>query len=415
MAWFYQRFLHNSLLDFLFAGFSIPSQPPAAPGSRYFAQKGNVVFRTGWNEDDAVLLFSAGPNFNHNHADQGSFLLQAFGENLVREAGYANYYQDPYYDSFFKQAIGHNTVLVDRDPASQEVADTLRFPALHQYPHITDVITSRTVGMVASQLAPVYRGRLKTYQRRILMVGSDYLVVADDLAVNRSPAQFDWLLHLPDVASVKSEGDTAWYAGAKAALAARALLPAGAAARVESGHIPYAVFNPSAPAEPPWNPAILEFGTAHPSETARFLVILAPARTASGARAVVSGARPIDVEDWAGFETTGDRRDIVMLRKGAARRESSFDGWSNDAAFWMTRQAAGGIALLAAESVTTWKRGGRVLFTCDTPLSFAADYRAGAIELTVNAPQPATATIARPDGTLARLSVPAGQHDFTVR
>lgn len=414
-AWLYQRFPHSSLLDFLFADFSIPSQPPTAPGSRYFAQKGNVVFRTGWSEDDAVLLFRAGPNFNHNHADQGSFLLRAFGENLVREAGYANYYQDPYYDSFFKQAVGHNTVLVDRDPASQEVADTLRFPALHQYPRITGVLTSRGVDMVASQLEPVYRGRLKTYQRRILMVGSDYIVVSDDLAANRSPAQFEWLLHLPDKASVKSEGDTAWYAGAKAALAVRAVLPAGAAAHVESGHIPSAVFNPSAPAEPPQNPAILEFSTGRPSAAARFLVILVPARTESDARKVVAAARPIDVEGWAGFEIAGDRRDIVMLRKGAARQESSFEGWSCDAAFWMARQAPGGNALLAAESVTTLKHGGRVLFACDKSVSFAAEHEAGAVELTVVAPQAATATVARPDGTLVRLSVPAGQHSFTVR
>ena len=71
--------------------------------------------------------------------------------------------------------------------------------------------------------------------------------------------------------------------------------------------------------------------------------------------------------------------------------------------------------LLAAESVTTLKQDGRVLFACDNPASFAADYQADAIELTVNAPQPTTATIARPDGRLSRLSVPAGQHNFTVQ
>ena len=114
--WYYDHFPHQSLADFLFADFSIPSRPPAA-GSRYFPDKGSVVLRRG----DTMLLYRAGPNFNHNHADQGSFLLRAFGEDLITEAGYSDYYKDPYYDSYFKQAIGHNTVLVDarsREPGS---------------------------------------------------------------------------------------------------------------------------------------------------------------------------------------------------------------------------------------------------------------------------------------------------------
>ena len=426
-AWFYNRFPHTSLLDFLFAPSTASASPPPAPGSRYFAGKGNVIFRTGWTEDAAILLFRAGPNFNHNHADQGSFLLRAFGENLAVEGGYADYYRDPHYDSYFKQAIGHNVVLVDQDPASQEIADTLRFPALSRYPRIQDVLLGPSVGIMASDLRQVYRGRLRSYERSILMVGSDYLVVSDDLVANRTPARFDWLLHLPDLARVKTEGETGWYAGPKAALAVRALLPSGASWSVETGPIPYSVFNPSAPAAPPPNPAILELGAPHPAPQTRFLVLLAPARTEAGARAFVSAVRPIRQAGWAGFETRGspenhgnpgnpeDREDLVLFRQGAPGQETPYADWSTDAAVCLSRRALGRDALLAARSVTMLKRSGRVLFASDRPVTFAADYHPDRVELTVNAPEPAKASIARPDGSLAGLSLPAGQHSFTLR
>jgi len=414
-AWFYDRFPHRSLSDFLFADFSLAAEPPPAPGSRYFPQKGNVVMRSGWGDDDAILLVRAGPNFNHNHADQGSFLLRAFGENVVTEGGYADYYRDAHYDSYFKQAIGHNTVLVDRDPESQEIADTLRFPALNQYPRITDVLLSPSVGLAASELQQVYRGRLGSYRRSILMAGSDYVVISDDLAANGAAAQFDWLLHLPDVAKVRIAGDTGWYAGPKAALAVRALAPGDAAVRVESGHIPYSVFNPLAPAAPPPNPAILVIGAREAAKETRFLVLLAPARSEPDAREFVSAARAIDVASWVGFESHGKTEDLVMFRKGARGQEAAYAAWSTDAAAWLTRRGGGGDTLVAAQSATTLKRDGRILFACDKPASFAADYRTAGIELTISAAEPAKARIARADGTLAELSIPPGQHNFTVR
>ncbi len=150
--WYYDHFPHQSLADFLFADFSIPSRVPPAESSRYFPDKGSVVLRSGSGEAGVTLLYRAGPNFNHNHADQGSFLLRAFGENLVTEAGYSDYYKDPYYASYFKQAIGHNTVLVEGDAESQEVADNATFRALDRHPQITDVLLSPALDAVASEL-----------------------------------------------------------------------------------------------------------------------------------------------------------------------------------------------------------------------------------------------------------------------
>ncbi|HET9788471.1 MAG TPA: heparinase II/III family protein, partial [Pyrinomonadaceae bacterium] len=183
IRWYYSQFDRPSLSKFIFYDDSVPLQPPRLPTSRIFRDKGNAVFRSGWDKDAIIFLYRAGPNFNHHHADQGSFLINAFGENLVTEGGWSDYYKDPYYATFFTQAVGHNTILVDRNPESQSIADTPQFKALNSYPRITHSITSEFYDGVVSELPSVYQNRLAGYVRSIVFVKPYYFVVFDDLRV----------------------------------------------------------------------------------------------------------------------------------------------------------------------------------------------------------------------------------------
>ncbi len=188
MRWFYSRFDRPSIQQFIFYDDSVQPKSPAAAGiptSTIFEDKGNAVFRTGWGEDSITMLFRAGPNFNHHHADQGSFLITAFGEPLVTEAGWSDYYKDPYYATFFTQAVGHNTVLVDGNPESQVIPDTPQFKALNDYPRITDSITSEFYDGVGSDLSSVYPDRIERYTRRMVFLKPNYFVVYDDLKTRR--------------------------------------------------------------------------------------------------------------------------------------------------------------------------------------------------------------------------------------
>ena len=81
MRWYFAQFDRPSLAKFIFYDDSVTPQPPKLPTSRIFRDKGNAVFRSGWDKDAIIFLYRAGPNFNHHHADQGSFLINAFGEN----------------------------------------------------------------------------------------------------------------------------------------------------------------------------------------------------------------------------------------------------------------------------------------------------------------------------------------------
>jgi hypothetical protein len=385
LGWFYDQFQHSEIRDLIFFNDSPPPQLPALPTSRIFRDKGNAVFRTGWGKDDLVFLFRAGPNFNHNHADQGGFLLTAFGEPLITEAGWSDYYKDPYYATFFTQAIGHNTVLVDGNPESQVLPDTPQFAALNAYPKITDAITSEFYDAVGSDLVSVYRDRLNRYTRRIVFVKPYYFVIFDDLAANGAPATFDWLLHLPDRSRVTAASGLALYSAANAALAVRTLAPA-AAVTVRDGHLPYATFATSTPKVTPPQPAFLDLQTAQPAGAAMFLTALVPARTREAARAVANQMTAINGAGFIGVRTDrGVERDVVLFRSGAASGSLRYEDYATDAAACTVTQSGARLKLLAVEQGRFFARGGRSLLTSDTGVSLAASYGENVIEAACDA------------------------------
>ncbi len=396
MRWYYAQFDRPSLSKFIFYDDSVapqppqPSRTPKLPTSRIFRDKGNAVFRSGWDKDAIILLYRAGPNFNHHHADQGSFLLNAFGENLVTEAGWSDYYKDPYYATFFTQAIGHSTVLVDGNPESQSIADTPQFAALNSYPRITDAVTSEFYDSVGSELESVYQNRLGRFTRRIVFVKPHYFVIFDDLVARDKPARFDWLLHLPDRSRIETQDKLAIYRGKQAALAVRAFAPEDLEVRVRVGRVPYHDFATRTPLATPAQPAFLDLATK-PMQATRFLVALVPARTSAAAQAQAGTMSKVEHEQGVGIRTTrGSETDLVMFRAFGQRHAGpsqllAYDKWLTDAVSWSVTEASERLVLLSAHNARTVSRSGRQLFSSDKPASFAAHFDAERVRASVSA------------------------------
>ncbi len=432
--WFYEQFAHNSIVDFIFFDDSTAPQPPRLPTSRIFWKKGNATFRTGWERDDLVFLFHAGANFNHSHADQGAFLLTAFGEPLITEAGWSDYYKDPYYATFFTQAAGHNTVLVDENPESQTFPDTAQFAALDSYPKITDAITSEFYDAVGSDLTSVYRNRLSRYARRIVFVKPYYFVVFDDLIANGEPANFNWLLHLPDRTRITNTSELALYKADKASLAVRTLAPNNIKLSVKDGRIPYHIFSARTPQVPPALPAFLDLQTTTKSNAAQFLIALVPARTDREARDLASGMTELKSGNLVGLRAKrGEETDFVMFRVGTAKDESSYETWKTDADAWTVTQNKGQMKLFAVQNARSFTESGRFLFSSENPASVATSYNANNIDVALYAAtttkmqifvganpvrvmidgREVNANFNRADGTIS-INVPAGQHDLKI-
>lgn len=437
IRWFYQLFDHSSLIDFIFFDDLVQPNPPTLPASRIFFDKGYASLRSGWKPDDWLLLFRAGPTFNHNHSDQGSFLLTAFGENLISEAGWSDYYKDPYYETFFTQAIGHNTVLIDGDAMSQTIADTAQFPALNNHPRITDAITSEFYDAVSSDLSSVYKGRLTRYTRRIVFLKPHYLVVYDDLAAKDVPANFDWLLHLPDRARTTAGKSSALYKGTNAALAVQVLGPADSQLSIRNGRIPYPVFSASTPKAVPAQPAFLDVHTGAPTNALQFLVGLVPARTADEAQSTAARMSRIDGSGFVGMRTSrGNENDLIVFRTSNTSGVSRYQDWTTDAEAWSLTQAGDRLRMFAVQLARSFTRTGRVLIRSDQPISLAANYQ-NEVSVSYSASSPTKLTLfvgsapasmlidqtALPEsggsfdrnaGTIT-LAVPAGRHNLTIR
>lgn len=387
VRWYYSQFDRPSLSKFIFYDNSVEPKAPTLPTSRIFWDKGNAVFRSGWAKDDLVFLFRAGPNFNHHHADQGSFLLSGFGENLISEAGWSDYYKDPYYATFFTQAVGHNTVLVEGNPESQSIADTPQFSALNNYPRITDAVTTDFRDSLSSELSSVYQNRLEQFTRRIVFVKPHYFVVFDELKVKGAPARLDWLLHLPNRNFVDTAGDLVVYRGKGAALAVRKFAPDDCEMNILPGRVPYPEFAARTPATLPAAPAYLNL-TTRPATKTNLLAALIPSRSVESARSLAANMSEIHDSKWLGIMTKRtSETDLVMFRVTGVTGSASYGQWLTDAVAWTVTESNERPSILSAHSVSMISLKGRTLFRSDKPVSFAAQFNADAIVATVSVTQ----------------------------
>ncbi|MFB3905544.1 MAG: heparinase II/III family protein [Acidobacteriota bacterium] len=409
IRWYYGNFNRPSLTKFLFFDDLVAPVAPSLPPSRHFEVKGNAILRTGWGPDDAILVFRAGPNFNHNHCDQGSFLLRAFGENLITEAGWSDYYKDPYYEAYFTQAAGHNTVLVNGDPESQALPDTLQFPALNRYPKITGFLSGDSLDAVESRLEAVYKGRLKTFTRRLVFLKPNYLVVFDDLVTDGSPAWFSWRLHVADKDRIKLLPGAAVYEGKKAALAAKAFSPNPSEWQMGEGHIPYPVLSTQAPLPPPPVPGYLELRSGSVDKT-QFLVVLIPSRTAEEGNVMAAGLSRVEGQGCLGLHAKRDgESDLVLF--GENNQVSAFGDWRAQAGFWSVSNRGSKVSRFAVQNGTFLERAGTRLFESHFPLSLVVEYEPDRVLLTTVAAENTELELATdiPAARTVRLKVKKGQ------
>jgi hypothetical protein len=167
------------------------SELPPPPPSHMFDQRGIAILRDNWSPASSVIAMRAGPNFNHNHADEGSLFFAHDGKIWLGEAGYADYYKDPSYPTFNIQAAGHNTLLIDGDAESQVIPGNNVFGT---YPHFTHSLIGEAASLVQADLTSAYGTKLQHYTRTLFFQAGGPLVVIDDVEASM-PHTFTLLWH----------------------------------------------------------------------------------------------------------------------------------------------------------------------------------------------------------------------------
>ena len=345
--------------DILFSEPNLPEQSPESlPPSHWFPDAGWVALRTGWDADDTLVGFKAGPTTPGNvRPEKNSFLFDALGERLVILPGMSSEGYGGNYWDWYAATVGQNTILLDGDSESQEI-----FPP-ENASVITRFLTTEFYDQVQGSSAEVYGGKLSRFTRDLVFVkpeGPGYLVVYDDLAATRN-VEFDFLLHALGKESItvtdSAAGQAAITRGNVTALVA-VILPGEAAMSVQPGS-PTRFGGSDLPTR------YLQVATG-PVKGTRFLVVLYPMATGSPVPLI----ERIADGDGAGVRIRqGETEDLLLFAHPGAGISGA--GVTGDGSSAWVRLEGGVPSHFALVQGTHLAYQGRELFRSPVPASVA--------------------------------------------
>ena len=214
---------------------------PAVPPLSFLAgrrQSGHFIARSGWDDGATIVTLRATDHFgDHNHYDQGSFMIYRNGLLAVDPPVYRRI-RGP------QQITGHhNTLLLAGKP--QRPARGQWFKTVEAFQdnldagrmlETADMPFSKDAGAWAAascQFAQAYDPELLlSCVRQLLLVRPGTVAVVDHLTApaGRDLPQLQWLLQLPTVPTVA--GQQVWAANESSWIRCRPVLPGGSAPEI---------------------------------------------------------------------------------------------------------------------------------------------------------------------------------------
>ncbi|MBM3472338.1 MAG: DUF4962 domain-containing protein [Armatimonadetes bacterium] len=182
-----------------------PQAPESLPPSAAFMDSGLFAMDSSLVDPRGVRIrgrASRFGSFNHAHADQGHFTLEAFGEPLLIDAGYYDFYRSPHASSFSRTTLAHNTLLVNGN-LGQRTDDITARGKIESFLHTQAVDTALV------QAAEAYPPQLlESYRRRFVFLRPDRLVIFDRVEAPQK-ARYAWLLHSLEQPTLDAAASTA--------------------------------------------------------------------------------------------------------------------------------------------------------------------------------------------------------------
>ena len=184
---------------------SLPARPPNdLPPARWFRDIGWVAMHSDLIDPERIsLYFKSSPmgSFNHSHADQNGFVLNAYGEALAIDAGYYDWYGSPHDKNYTRQTLAHNAVTHDGG-LGQPIFDVTAKG------RIAGFVTHGRFDACTGDATAAYMGALARAVRHIIYVRPGAFVVIDDLAAADGKAStFEWWLNA--LSNIRLDGDGA--------------------------------------------------------------------------------------------------------------------------------------------------------------------------------------------------------------
>jgi hypothetical protein len=321
--------------------------------ARYWPEHGRIALRTGWSDPDGILFaMECGEYGSHGHADQGSFILTAYGEHLVDDIGYGGWEAT---------SEAHSVVLIDGEGQRKN----------GMLGSINDFVHTETMDYFEADSTRAYSTKdspTQLVKRHVLFMRPDYFVIVDELRKNDQPHLYEWLLHSrvePATTDIQiREPDEIRFQGDNAALEIRMLSTDTPKSEIvnKQGH------------------RFLRVGSSQKMTEATFFALLYPTSTEHPMPSVTA----IRTNGLLGIQT---EHDTVIWNQNAASWEHA--GMKTDARFAAYREESASVFVKSAhfleyshfgfkadESITAMltEKEARIVLSASTKIAFSHGY-----------------------------------------
>ncbi|PYI57443.1 DUF4962 domain-containing protein [Paenibacillus flagellatus] len=220
------------LYNYFYGDPDLDARPPVdLPKSRWFKDVGLVAMHSELYDPDRVsLYFKSSPygSYNHSHASQNGFILNAFGEPLAIDSGYYDYYHSKHHARYTKQTFASNAITFD-GKNGQSVND------IDAKGRIAGFVTHPAFDAVSGDAAAAYKGELAQADRHVLFLRPGTFVVVDKLRTAKpGGSEFEWRLHAEEELTIDEDGAGAAIVKGRAALKVDFHAPAGLRTTVDT-------------------------------------------------------------------------------------------------------------------------------------------------------------------------------------
>lgn len=192
------------------------------PRSRAFYDVGWVSMHSnlGSKTDDIALGFKSSPygSISHSFADQNSFIINAFGEQLAQSTGYREWYGSPHHYGYSKTTFSQNAVLFGGK--SQMINNA------NANGKITNFYTGKNFDFTSGDATDAFDKKIGVTKnlRSVFFVNKKYFIMLDEVGSEESYSH-QWLLHAKSKMSESPEKNEVIITNNNANLLVKFLIP----------------------------------------------------------------------------------------------------------------------------------------------------------------------------------------------
>lgn len=192
--WYARQFFGEdaSRIDFLLA----PREKkglivfPGLADAAYFPSIGGVAMHSDLQDRDRTsIYFKSSPygSYNHSHADQNSFVINARGRALAIDSGYYDAYHSPHWEEWYTQTLAHNAITFDGGKG-QTLHAKAATGKIVQFSH------QAKFDITTGDATLAYGGQLRKAIRSLVYLRPGTVLVFDSLE-SAVPRRWEWNIH----------------------------------------------------------------------------------------------------------------------------------------------------------------------------------------------------------------------------